>query len=77
MPKRDRNYRKEYDTYQGTPEQKKARASRNAARREAMAEGRVRKGDGKEIDHRNGNPMDNRKSNLQVMSRSANRRKGG
>lgn len=77
MAERERNYRKEYDTYHAKPEQKKARANRNAARAEMKKEGRVRKGDGKEVDHKNGNPMDNSRGNLQVMSRSANRRKGG
>jgi hypothetical protein len=31
---------------------------------------------GKEVDHKNGNPKDNKKKNLQLMSRSANRKKG-
>jgi hypothetical protein len=74
---RERDYKKEYREYHGTPEQKKARASRNAARREAMRDGRVHKGDGKEIDHKDGNPRNNSPSNLQVLSRRANRRKGG
>jgi hypothetical protein len=74
---RERDYKKEYREYHGTPEQKKARASRNAARREAMREGRVHKGDGKEVDHKDGNPRNNSPSNLQVLSRRANRRKGG
>lgn len=73
----ERNYRREYDQYHGTPEQKKARASRNAARREEEKAGRVRKGDGKEVDHKDGNPMNNAKSNRQILSRTANRRKGG
>lgn len=77
MPKRDRNYREEYDKYHGTPAQIKARASRNAARAQTVKEGRVKKGDGKEVDHKDGNPMNNAKSNRQVMSRTANRRKGG
>lgn len=47
-----RNYRAEYDEYQGTPEQKHKRALRNAARREALAAGIVHKGDNKEIDHK-------------------------
>jgi hypothetical protein len=47
-----RNYRKEYDNYQGTEEQKKNRAQRNAARRKAMAEGKVAKGDGKDVAHK-------------------------
>ena len=34
-----RNYRKEYDNYQGTEEQKKNRAQRNKARRQAVAKG--------------------------------------
>jgi len=72
-----RDYKKEYREYHGTPEQKKARASRNAARREEERAGRVHKGDGKEVDHKDGNPMNNAKSNRQILSRSANRRKGG
>lgn len=41
----------EYDAYQGKPEQKKRRAQRNAARAAAEKAGKVRKGDGKEVDH--------------------------
>ena len=61
--------------YNGSPEQKKNRASRNAARRAAERAGKVRKGDGRDVDHKNMNPKDNRKSNLQVMSKSKNRAK--
>ncbi len=61
--------------YNSSPEQKKNRASRNAARREAERDGKVRKGDGKDLDHQNMNPKDNRKSNLKVMDRSKNRAK--
>lgn len=49
----ERNYPKEYKDFQGTEEQKKRRAERNAARAKAMKEGRVKKGDGKEVDHVN------------------------
>lgn len=38
-----------------------------------MKDGKVRKGDGKDIDHKNSNPRDNRKGNTQVMDRSKNR----
>ena len=48
-----RDYKKEYADYHSTPEQKKRRAERNAARRKAMADGRVHKGDSKEVDHIN------------------------
>lgn len=61
--------------YNSSDEQKKNRASRNAARREAEKDGKVRKGDGKDVDHANMNPKDNRKSNLKVMDRSKNRAK--
>ena len=59
--------------YNSKPSSKKDRASRNAARSEAMKDGKVRKGDGKDIDHKNSNPRDNRKGNTQVMDRSKNR----
>ena len=71
-----RNYRKEYDDYHGTPEQKKRRAQRNAARTAAEKRGAVRKGDGKEVDHLGSNrkgPLDNSKT--KVVSRRANRRR--
>jgi len=35
--------------------------------------GRVRKGDGKDVDHKNHNTADQSKSNLRVMSKSRNR----
>lgn len=46
-----RNYKQEYADFHSTPEQKKRRAQRNAARRKALAAGKVKKGDGKEVDH--------------------------
>ena len=61
--------------YNSSAEQKKNRASRNAARRAAEKAGKVRKGDGRDVDHKNMNPKDNRKSNLQVMDKSKNRAK--
>lgn len=46
-----RNYREEYDRYQGKPEQIKNRTARNAARRKAAKQGKVTKGDGKDVAH--------------------------
>jgi hypothetical protein len=66
-----RNYDKEYQSYQGTEEQKKRRAIRNAARRKLESEGRVRKGDGKDVHHVNG--LHNAAANLRVMKKSTNR----
>lgn len=68
-----RDYRSEYDNYQGTEKQKKDRASRNKARRQAVASGSAKKGDGKDVDHKNGNPRDNSSKNKQVISKSSNR----
>ncbi len=59
--------------YNSKPGSKKDRASRNAARSEAMKDGKVRKGDGKDIDHKDSNPRNNKKGNTQVMSASKNR----
>jgi hypothetical protein len=46
-----RNYRDEYDKYQGTPVQKKNRAKRNAARAKLAKTGKVKKGDGMDVAH--------------------------
>lgn len=74
MAVKKRDYRKEYDTYQGLPEQKKRRADRNRARRNAEKTGRVSKGDGKELDHV-GSHRTGRLRNVptRVTSRHANR----
>lgn len=70
-----RDYKHEYASYQGTEEQKHNRALRNAARRRLEREGRVHKGDGKDVDHRH--PLieggSNQESNLRVRSVAANR----
>lgn len=61
--------------YNSSPEQKKRRAERNAARRLMEKKGAVRKGDGKDVDHRNHDTSDKSAKNLRVMSKSANRAK--
>lgn len=77
---RVRDYKHEYNSYHAKPEQKKNRAKRNAARRELEREGRVSKGDNKDVDHKK--PLrsggGNSASNLRVTSVSKNRgwRKG-
>jgi len=66
-----RNYRAEYDKYHAKPKQKKRRASRNAARTIMAKKGKVTKGDGKDVHHTTGNPMNNK--GLAVKPRSTNR----
>ena len=68
-----RDYKKEYKAYQGTPDQIKKRSARNKARRKLEKEGRVHKGDGRDVDHINGIEAGNGKKNLRVQSKSANR----
>ena len=68
-----RNYKKEYVNYDGTPRVKKKRANRNKARRLMTKAGVVRKGDGKDVHHVNGNTNDNRRKNLRAVPASKNR----
>ncbi len=69
-----RNYKREYETYQGKPEQIKNRAMRNAARAKMMKAGKAKKGDGKDVGHvvaldKGGS----NKTGLRMVSKSANR----
>lgn len=73
---RKRNYRREYDQYHGRPEQIRRRAGRVMARRKMVRAGLARKGDGRDVAHRNNNPRDNRRSNLRMASRRSNRGHG-
>ena len=74
-PNYKRDYRQEYDAYQGTETQKKNRAQRNKARRMLEREGVVHKGDGKDVDHKK--PLSKggttTRSNLRAKPASANR----
>jgi hypothetical protein len=59
--------------YQALPAQKKRRAQRNKARRAAIRQHGKAALKGKDIDHKDGNPMNGCKSNLRVMSVKQNR----
>ena len=72
-----RNYKAEYAVE--PPLRRKKRASRNRARYKLLKSGSVSVGDGRDVDHRNGNAMDNSSGNIRAMSRSKNlarKRKG-
>ena len=64
--------------YQATADQKKKRAARNKARATLAREGKVHKGDGKDVGHKK--PLSrggsSARSNLQVQSRKKNRGHG-
>lgn len=68
-----RDLKAEYERYQGTPEQRKKNDSRKKARRLMEKLGKVKKGDGKDVYHKNMNPLNNSKKNLRVTSPAANR----
>ena len=67
-----RNYTKE--RLNETPARKKARVKRNAARRQLTREGKVKKGDGKHVDHKK--PLrsggSTKRSNLRPRSAKSN-----
>ena len=69
--KRKLEYQKEFNA---RPEEVAKHVKNNAARREAIREGKVRVGDGKDVAHKK--PLDNggsnHKSNLEVQDRSKN-----
>lgn len=70
-----RPYKREYELYQGSEEQKHNRALRNAARAKLAKKGKVHKGDGKDVDH--AKPLSkgggNSGGNLRVQSAHNNR----
>lgn len=67
---RDYTYDKKYEA---SEEQKKRRAARNAARRRAIATHGKSALKGKDVDHVNGSPLDNRPENLRITSKHFNR----
>jgi hypothetical protein len=70
-----RPYKRENELYKSKPEQIKKRVARNKARRMLEAEGKVHKGDGKDVDHKQ--PLSKggstARGNLRVKSAAANR----
>ena len=66
----ERNYRKEYDNYQGRPEQIARRSSRNQARRILGDKTKI----GMDVGHKDNDPMNNDPKNLRNEDPSKNRR---
>jgi hypothetical protein len=68
-----RNFRSEYKNYHAKPEQRERNNARKRARYALEKGGVVSKGDGKDVDHKDGNPKNNTKKNLRVVSKTLNR----
>jgi len=66
----ERDYKKEYENYHSDPEQIKRRAKRNEARRSLKDRKDIK---GKDVHHKDNNPMNNDKSNLSIVSQKYNR----
>ena len=73
-----KNYVRDYSKngegkYDKSPKRMKDNRARKKARYAMEALGKARRGDGKDVDHKNGNPRDNSKSNLRILGRAKNR----
>jgi hypothetical protein len=68
-----RNYRKEYDNYHASPEQRERNAARLRARRLMVKRGKVKVFDKKDVHHKDNDPTNNDLSNLSVTTQKYNR----
>ena len=59
--------------YAAQPLQRKRRSARTNARNKLIRQGRASVGDGKDLDHKDGNPMNNSRKNLRLVSPEFNR----
>lgn len=75
-----RDYKHEYDSYHSSPEQKKNRAARNKARREAIAEVGKKALKGKDVGHKkpliSGGSKSESNTSLQTVKSNRGWRKG-
>jgi hypothetical protein len=72
-----RNYKIEYILFNDTQRSRSRLRKRQRNRQQFAREGLVRKGDGTEIHHIDGNPQNNRRNNLAVVSGCAHKRLHG
>jgi len=68
-----RAHRRAQSKYEASEKEKTKRANRNHARRELEKEGKVHKGDGKDVMHVDGSALNNKPSNWKAGSRHKNR----
>ena len=71
----ERDYKREYDNYHSRPDQIERRSARNSARR--IMKKRIKSEDeieGKDVHHKDNNPLNNDKKNLSIVTQHYNRR---
>ena len=67
-----------YDTkYQASAKQRKRRSDRTAKRAQMKRDGTIKKGETRDLDHKDKNPANKSKSNLRLISKKKNRAEGG
>jgi|TARA_R100000541_G_scaffold1902_4_gene7097 hypothetical protein len=69
-----RDYKKERKNYLGTPEQMERNAARKRARRKMEKEGKAEPFDGRDIHHKDGDPLNNNPKNLSSVTVHYNRK---
>ena len=69
----DANRKAYLKQYGAKPEQRARRSARTNARNKLIRSGRASVGDGKDLDHKDGNPLNNSPKNLRMVNRSFNR----
>lgn len=71
----DRNYKREYERYHSRPEQIKRRSARNSARRTVKKKTKNEEDiEGKDVHHKDNDPLNNDPKNLSVVTKHYNRR---
>lgn len=68
-----KSHRKAQLKYEATPKEVKKRENRNKARYNLEKKGKVHKGDGKDVEHQDGNALNNSPQNWAIGSRHHNR----
>ena len=71
---KERNYRLEYDNYHSRPDQVERRSARNSARRIVSKKATEEELEGKDVHHKDKNPLNNDKKNLSIVTQHYNRR---
>jgi hypothetical protein len=74
---KSRNYKREYNEYHKRPEQRRRNDARKQSRRNMVKIYGKSALNGKDIDHKDRNPLNKSRSNLRIQSIRANRSRNG